>query len=186
MNQVDEYIAALSGKKQEWVSALVQFMREAHPSITESFSKNMPTYEGEGFYIAFAARSSYFSFFTSDERVFSLIQHLSPTATFGKNSARLKYSEPTFTAIDILTDVIQEIIDHHQAQRGHNITDMEAFKKWNALQPETQQLIIQNVFCGTCGITKIVEYSLQNDRFGFVLNGQCEKCGKKVTRLVEE
>ena len=184
MNEVDHYIATLSGKKQEWVSTLVQFMREAYSPVTESFSKKMPTYEGEGFYIAFAARSGYFSFCTSDEQALSLIQQLSPTAKLGKHCAQLKYSDPA--AIEVLMDVIKEVIDYQQAQRGHNITDMAAFKKWNALQPEFQQLIIQNVFCGTCGVTKIVDFTMQNDRFGFVLTGQCEKCGNNVARYVED
>lgn len=185
MNEVNQYIAAMKENKQkEWVSELVHFMREAYPSVSETFSNNMPTYKGEGFYIAFVARSSYFSFYTSDQRVFSLIQDLSPTATLGKNCARIKYSE--YAATEILMDVIKVIVDYHQSQRSHTVTDIEALRKWKEISPEIQQLLLQNVFCSTCGVTKIVDYTLHNDRFGVVLEGKCKQCGNQIARLVED
>ena len=34
-------------------------------------------------------------------------------------------------------------------------------------------------------LTTIVDYSIQNDRFGLVLQGHCNKCGGSVARFVE-
>lgn len=183
-NQIDKYIAALEGTKREWVSELVNFMREAYPDISETFVDKMPTYKGDGFYIAFAAQKSYFLFYTSDVRVLSLIIELSPTATLGEGYAKLKYSEQA--TVEILTDIIKEIIDYHNAQRSTAVSDIKAAKKWAEISPATQQLLINNVFCGECGVTTIVDYALHNDRFGVVLKGICKKCGRDVARLVED
>jgi len=184
MNQVDKYIATIEGKKREWVSELVCFMRDAYPDIPEIFDNKMPTYQGDGFYIAFAAQKNYFSFYTNDMRVLSLIKELSPTTMLGKSCAKFKYSEQA--TVEILTDVIKEIVDYHNAQRSTAITDLKAAKKWAKISPGTQQLLINNVFCSKCGITTIVDYALHNDRFGVVLKGKCKKCGKDVARFVED
>ncbi|WP_131820645.1 DUF1801 domain-containing protein [Desulfoscipio geothermicus] len=95
MNQVDKYIATLEGTKQEWVSELVCFMREVYQDIPETFDYKMPTYKGDGFYIAFAARKNYFSFYTSDVRVLSLIKELSPTAQTGQRLCKTKIYRPS-------------------------------------------------------------------------------------------
>lgn len=184
MNQVEEYIASLEGTKQEWISDLVDFMREAYPDIPESFDHKMPTYQGDDFFIAFAAQKNYFSFYTSDVRVLSLVKELSPTASLGKGCAKLKYSEQA--AVEILIDAIKEIADYHNARRSTAVTDIKAAKKWSKISPKTQWLLINNVFCRQCGVTTIVEYVLHNDRFGVVLKGKCKKCSKDVARFVED
>jgi len=183
MNQVDKYIAALEGTKQEWVSELVYFMREVYRDIPETFDYKMPTYKGDVFYIAFAAWKNYFSFYTSDVRVLSLIKDLSPTAKLGKGCAKLKYSDQA--AVEMLTDVIKEIVDYHKAQKSTAVIDLEAAKKWAEISPDIRRQLINNVFCSKCGVTAIVDYVLHNDRFGIVLKGKCKKCGGDVARLVE-
>ncbi len=152
--------------------------------VIRTGNNNMPTYRGEGFYIAFAARKNYFSFYTDDVRVLSLIKELSPNTTLGKGCARLKYSEQA--AIEVLTDAIKEIVDYHNARRSTAVTDIKAAKKWAEISPDIHQLIIDNVFCSKCGVTTIVDYALQNDRFGIVLKGKCKKCGNDVARFVED
>ena len=34
--------------------------------------------------------------------------------------------------------------------------------------------------CSDCGVTTIVEYTLNNDKVGAILKGKCKKCGKKL------
>ena len=58
MNKVDEYISSFDGVKTEWLTALVSFMREIYPQISENFDHEMPIYQGAGFYVAFAAQKS--------------------------------------------------------------------------------------------------------------------------------
>jgi len=184
VNQIDRYISTLQGKKQDWISKLVKFVRDVYPDLTETFNNKIPTYRGEDFYFAFAARKNYFSFYTSDVRVLSLIKELSPTATLDKGCARLKYTEQA--AIEILTDVIQEIVNSHNARRSTAVTDIKAAKKWAKISPDIQQMLINNVFCSKCGVTTIVDYALHNDRFGVVLKGKCKKCGGNIARFVED
>ena len=184
MNQIDTYITTLQGTKQDWILKLVKFVRDVCPDLTETFDNKMPTYRGEDFYFAFAARKNYFSFYTSDVQVLSLIKELSPTATLGKGCARLKYTE--HAAIEILTDVIQEIVNYHNARRSTSVTDIKAVKKWAKISPDIQQMLINNVFCSKCGVTTIVDYALHNDRFGVVLKGKCKKCGGDIARFVED
>jgi len=66
-----------------------------------------------------------------------------------------------------------------------SVIDFEAAKRWNRISQKTKQFILENVFCSTCGITKLVEYTLHNDDSGIILKGKCSKCGMNVTRFIE-
>lgn len=66
------------------------------------------------------------------------------------------------------------------------VTDFKAAQKWAKIPRNIQQLLINNVFCSTCGVTTIIDYTLHNDKFGVLLKGRCKKCGKDVARLVED
>lgn len=67
-----------------------------------------------------------------------------------------------------------------------SIIDFQAAQKWAKLSRDTQQLLVNNVFCSTCGMTTIVDYTLHDDDLGILLKGKCKKCGKDVARLVED
>ena len=67
-----------------------------------------------------------------------------------------------------------------------SVTDFEAVKKWAKISRHTQQLLLNNVLCSTCGVTTIVDYTLHKDKFGVLLKGKCKKCGSDVVRLVED
>jgi len=67
-----------------------------------------------------------------------------------------------------------------------SVTDFKAAKKWSRIPKNIQELLLNNVFCSTCGVTTIVEYSMYNDKFGILLKGKCKKCGKDVARLIED
>ncbi|WP_157404559.1 hypothetical protein [Shouchella shacheensis] len=61
-----------------------------------------------------------------------------------------------------------------------SVTDLNAARKWAKLPKETQQLLINNVFCSTCYVTTIVDYTLHDDTFGVLLKGKCKDCGNDV------
>lgn len=61
-----------------------------------------------------------------------------------------------------------------------------SLEKWNAIPKRIQELLINNVFCGTCGVTTIVDFDIKNDELGIVLQGKCKKCGNKVARFIVE
>jgi ribosomal protein S27AE len=66
------------------------------------------------------------------------------------------------------------------------VTDFKALQKWAKIPKNIQQLIISNAFCPKCGVTTIVEYTLNDDKHGILLKGICKKCGNEVRRLVED
>ncbi|MDP5276461.1 iron chaperone [Chengkuizengella axinellae] len=184
MQLVNDYMSNLDGVKKEWTEHLVQFMREVFPELEESFHYKMPTYRGDGYFIAFAAQKNYFSFYTDDLRVLSLIKELIPSASMGKSCARIKYTIEF--AIEVLMDVCKEIVDYHNAKSSSEITDFESLRKWSDIPTHVQKILLDNVFCSNCGVTTILDYNIQNDRLGLVLKGSCKKCGGKVARLVED
>lgn len=65
------------------------------------------------------------------------------------------------------------------------VGDMAALKKWGRINKQDQKLLLSNVFCGNCGVTTIVNYSANDDKFGIVLCGECKQCGTKVARVIE-
>lgn len=185
MNPTDNYINSLDGIKNEMVSDLVNFMRQAYPDVEEAFDYKMPTYKIDGkFTLAFAAQKNYFSFYTHDTRVLKLINELLPRTSLGKGCARIKYTEQG--SIKVLIDMCREVIAAAMRNREDNISDFKALKKWNNISSENQQLLLNNVFCSKCGMTTIVDYAVQNDRYGIVLKGKCKSCGSKVARFVED
>lgn len=66
------------------------------------------------------------------------------------------------------------------------LVDFEAMKKWKAIPQDFQELVLGNVFCSSCGVTTIVEYTIQSEIFGIILKGKCETCGKQVARVIED
>jgi uncharacterized protein YdhG (YjbR/CyaY superfamily) len=181
---IDDYISGLDVTKKEWADLMVNFMREVFPEVEESFEYKMPTYKGDVYFIAFAAQKNYFSFYTDDTQVFTLIKELVPSASMGKGCARIKYGNEF--AIEALMDVCKEIIDYHKSKQPPGNSDIKALKKWVKFASNIQQMLIDNVYCSKCGMTTIVDYGIHNDRFGLVLKGSCKKCGGSVARFVED
>lgn len=66
------------------------------------------------------------------------------------------------------------------------VSDFKAVQKWAKIPKSIQKSFIENVYCSECGVTAIVEYTINDDKLGFLLNGTCKKCGNKVTRFVED
>ncbi len=62
---------------------------------------------------------------------------------------------------------------------------MTAREKWNNINKETQEKLLNNVWCRDCNCTKMVNYRVYSDPCGIVLHGVCNKCGKKVARVIE-
>ena len=184
VDAVDEYITSFSGEKKEWLTALVFFMRDVYPDIEEIFAGRKPTYQGPGFYFAFAAQKNSFLFCTDDQVVLSMIADALPETSLDEKCARIKYHQDQ--AVPVIVDAIKEVIDNYNARRSTAVTDLMAAKKWSKITSDGQKIIINNVFCQKCGLTTIKDYALHNDRYGFVLKGKCQKCGGKVARFVED
>ena len=61
-----------------------------------------------------------------------------------------------------------------------------AEKSWRSLPANQQFRLLNNVWCVACGKgTTIVNFSGRIERGDLVLEGQCERCGGSVARLIE-
>lgn len=67
-----------------------------------------------------------------------------------------------------------------------SVSDFEALKKWNQIPKDFQERLLTNVFCSKCFETRVVDYSINSDKFGIVIRGKCEKCGRDIARVVED
>jgi uncharacterized protein YdhG (YjbR/CyaY superfamily) len=182
--ELDDYISGLDAAKKEWVTLMVNFMREVFSEFEETFDHKRPTYKGEGYFIAFAAQKNYFSFYTDDTSLFTLIKELVPSTSMGKGCVRIKYSNEF--AIEALMDACKEMVVYHKSKQSSTVLDMKGIKKWAKIPPNMQHILINNVFCSKCGVTTIVDYGIHNERFGVLLKGHCKKCGGSVARFVED
>lgn len=70
---------------------------------------------------------------------------------------------------------------------NENISDFIAIQKWNKIPKEFREKLLENVFCGNCGVTAIQPgYTIQDlSHRDIRLVGKCMKCGKDVSRVVE-
>ncbi|MBP1934294.1 hypothetical protein [Ammoniphilus resinae] len=66
------------------------------------------------------------------------------------------------------------------------VIDFKAAQKWAKLPKDIQEIVVNNVYCSTCGVTTIVKYTIHDDKLGVLLKGKCKKCGEDVARLVEK
>ncbi len=64
--------------------------------------------------------------------------------------------------------------------------DIKAIEKWSKIPKPIQEKLLENVFCSTCGVTEIVDYSMYDDKTGILIKGKCKKCNKEVARLIED
>ena len=62
-----------------------------------------------------------------------------------------------------------------------------AEKRWRSLSAKQQFQLLNNVWCVTCTkVTTIVNFSGHLEHGDLVLEGQCERCGGSVARVIEQ
>jgi transcription elongation factor Elf1 len=64
--------------------------------------------------------------------------------------------------------------------------DIDGTIKWNKIDKQTQKKLLANVFCGTCGTTTVVKYTVEGREASIVLRGECKQCGAPVARVIEK
>ena len=69
-----------------------------------------------------------------------------------------------------------------------NIAYIAAIIKWNSIPEDIRKKLLQNVYCGSCGVTIIAPgYTITyKNGLGILLNGKCVKCGHDVCRTIED
>lgn len=63
--------------------------------------------------------------------------------------------------------------------------NFSAMSKWREIPPEYRAKILDNGYCGTCKLTTIVDYTIDEDDYGLIIRGKCKKCGGLVVRVLE-
>jgi hypothetical protein len=57
---------------------------------------------------------------------------------------------------------------------------------WEDIPPHRKAKILNNIWCKHCGkVTTIVHYTRKVEGSELILEGECERCGGKVARLIE-
>lgn len=111
-NEVDHYIAALSGIEQDWMCFFVGYMREKHSDLEEVISFQMPTYKlGSGKlrnYIAFSPAKNHFSLHSMDFEYIGMLKEKLVKPGKGKGCVNVKYT--SLEEREILVEAIEEII----------------------------------------------------------------------------
>lgn len=111
VNTVDEYVGRFDGEPRAWLTEFIEFMRTHYPAIPEAISYQMPMYKFDNTYIAFSAAKNHFTFHTLDFDRIEELKSLLPKASFGKGSAKVKYSDQA--AKPVLFDMCHRIIAAH-------------------------------------------------------------------------
>ena len=60
-----------------------------------------------------------------------------------------------------------------------------AAKLWAAISSDHRKLLISNVYCRTCGVTTITNFSGVVRSGDLLLVGKCAQCHGDVARLIE-
>lgn len=63
--------------------------------------------------------------------------------------------------------------------------DELAKKRWLAMPANIRKMLENNVFCSSCGVTKIVDYEVDSINHQIVLKGYCKNCQGKVARVID-
>ena len=79
-----------------------------------------------------------------------------------------------------------EYVEDLISEKTGSISEMKALKKWSEFPCHEKEILLNNVFCGSCGETTIVDYCIINDPIGIVIRGKCAKCGGNIARYVED
>lgn len=64
--------------------------------------------------------------------------------------------------------------------------EIKAIEKWSKIPISIQEKLLDNAFCSICGVTRIVDYSMYDDKVGILIKGKCKKCDEEVVRLIED
>ena len=63
---------------------------------------------------------------------------------------------------------------------------LDAKRLWDTILPHHKTQILNNVWCSHCAkVTTILHYSGKVEGGDLILEGECERCGGKVARLIE-
>lgn len=111
-NDVDIYLATLSGQEKDWVEFFVEYMRSHHADLEEVMSFKMPTFKlGSGKlrnYIAFSPAKNHFSMHSMDFDYIALLKEKLTKPGKGKGCVNVPYEN--LSEREALLDGIEQIV----------------------------------------------------------------------------
>ena len=82
--------------------------------------------------------------------------------------------------------VLLTILRNEDRRDDSSVVQLTVWKKWMEIPAATREKIIGNVWCTHCSKAVIIrDYTINNERLGLVLKGNCGECGGQVVRVVE-
>ncbi len=85
-----------------------------------------------------------------------------------------------------IENFIRREMESDEFAKGEGTTDIEALRLWNTYPEAIKDMWLHNAFCINCGVTSFRPgYNLRKDKFGVVIEGYCDKCGKKIARCCD-
>ncbi|MRG84968.1 hypothetical protein [Salinibacillus xinjiangensis] len=63
--------------------------------------------------------------------------------------------------------------------------DELARKRWLSIPADIRKELEENVFCGNCFVTTIVDYQVDSEDGNLVLKGKCKSCNRDVARVID-
>ena len=106
MNDITTYIEQFEGVKRDWILEFTTYMNKKYPDITGTIWFRMPTYRLGHSYVAFSIAKDYFAFHTNDVECFLMLTTSLSKATFGKKSAKIKFTD------DGAKPILYNVIDY--------------------------------------------------------------------------
>lgn len=81
---------------------------------------------------------------------------------------------------------IRQEMERDEYQKGEGTIDIEAIQLWNSYPDEAKEMWLHNAFCRNCGVASFKSgYNLRKDKFGVVIEGNCNKCGGRIARCCD-
>ena len=81
---------------------------------------------------------------------------------------------------------IRQEMEANEFYKRDGIIDLEAVKLWKTHPETTRDMWLYNAFCANCEVSSFAPgYILHKDKFGVMIQGKCEKCGRLMTRCCD-
>ena len=93
MGVIEDYVNQFSELKRAWIAEYTEYMKEKHPELEAIIWLRMPCYRRNNTYLAFSVTKHYFAVHTNDKECFLMLQQGLDKASFGKRSARIKFTD---------------------------------------------------------------------------------------------
>jgi hypothetical protein len=59
--------------------------------------------------------------------------------------------------------------------------------QWKRIPEDIREKILSNIWCTSCrDVVSVIDYQIENDELGLIIQGKCNVCRSEVARVVEK